>query len=293
MGIIKGGALRLFQTFLYAVNFACSAIILGIYSYFLAVLSDRDLKILNDWKAVEGLSGAAVLYTIFAVVLTSCLGGVSFFAFLAIVLDLCFCGCMVAIAVMTREGAHSCHGFVRTPLGNGPASSHGGGFDHKAVYAVSLETACKLNKAAFAVSIVAAVFFPISALMQVALVRHHKKEKRYGPGPSNNYTSGYGPRNFWRRGGKKQHTRDAELATAGGLAAGHKHDTRPSHDTNYTGSTMAPPNVATVYDKGEQPVAADNYTHAPYKNQTHGTAVNPYGYDNTKSQYPTGTATNY
>lgn len=85
MGIIKGGALRLFQTCLYALAFACSAVALGIYSYFLAVLADRDVHIPTWEKAVEGLSGAAVLYTIFAVVFTCCLGGISAFAFLAMV----------------------------------------------------------------------------------------------------------------------------------------------------------------------------------------------------------------
>jgi hypothetical protein len=32
MGIFKGGALRLFQSFLYLLAFCCAAIILGIYS---------------------------------------------------------------------------------------------------------------------------------------------------------------------------------------------------------------------------------------------------------------------
>lgn len=85
MALIKGGFLRIFQTFLYALAFLCAAVILGIYSYFLATLADRNAFIANWVKAVEGISGAAVLYTIFAVVLTCCLGGISFFAFLAIV----------------------------------------------------------------------------------------------------------------------------------------------------------------------------------------------------------------
>lgn len=85
MGIVKGGALRLFQTFLYALAFCCAAVILGIYSYFLSVLADRNFAIPTYEKAVEGLSGAAVLYLIFAVVLTCCLGGIQIFAFLAMV----------------------------------------------------------------------------------------------------------------------------------------------------------------------------------------------------------------
>lgn len=77
--------------------------------------------------------------------------------------------------------------------------------------------------------------------MQVALARHHKKEKRYGPSPANNYTSGRS-RGFFRRGRKNKNAalRDPEVAAgAGTLATGPAHDVRPSHDTAYTGSTVA------------------------------------------------------
>lgn len=85
MALIKGGFLRLFQTFLYFLAFLCAAVILGIYSYFLATIADRNGNIMTWVKAVEGISGAAVLYTIFATVLTCCLGGISILAFTAIV----------------------------------------------------------------------------------------------------------------------------------------------------------------------------------------------------------------
>jgi hypothetical protein len=42
MGLVKGGFLRLLQTALYALIFCCTAIILGIYSYFLSVLANRN-----------------------------------------------------------------------------------------------------------------------------------------------------------------------------------------------------------------------------------------------------------
>jgi len=58
--------------------------VLGLYSYFLATQSQHDVAIPNWEKAVEGISGAGVLYTIFAVLLTCFLGGKKFFAFLAI-----------------------------------------------------------------------------------------------------------------------------------------------------------------------------------------------------------------
>ena len=77
--------------------------------------------------------------------------------------------------------------------------------------------------------------------------RNHKKEKRFGPGPSNDYTSGSGKKApFWKRKNNKTH--DAELAAVAGGAAlaeekHHHHkngNVRPSHDTALTGSTAAP-----------------------------------------------------
>ena len=91
------------------------------------------------------------------------------------------------------------------------------------------------------------VLFLLSAVIQLLLGKHHKKEKRYGPGPSNNYTSGSGStkKPFWKR--NKKTTRDAELGAVGvGAVAAvdhHKHskDIRPSNDTALTGSTAATP----------------------------------------------------
>lgn len=155
-----GTALKAIQTFLYAIEFCCAAIILGLYSYFLSVLADRDAPISNETKAVEGLSGAAVLYTIFAVLLTCFLGGKMFFAFLGIVFDLLFTGAFIAIAVLTRDGAHSCSGRVNTPLGSGPhTAKEGFGSEdqgNQITYSVSLGTACRMNTACFAVAVAGA-----------------------------------------------------------------------------------------------------------------------------------------
>lgn len=78
------------------------------------------------------------------------------------------------------------------------------------------------------------LLFILTAILQFLLIRHHKKEKRYGPSPSNNYTSGAGRTPFWKRNRNKHATRDAELASApaaGGFG-------RPSHDTGYTDTTV-------------------------------------------------------
>ncbi|KAF1991475.1 hypothetical protein K402DRAFT_388874 [Aulographum hederae CBS 113979] len=296
MGKLAGGALRLFQTALYALTFCCAAIILGIYSYFLAILADHDRRIPTWEKAVEGLSGVAVVYLIFAVVMTCCLGGVTFFAFLAIVFDVLLCGAMIAIAVMTRDGADSCSGFVETPIGNGLSNSNslegfgengfGTGDGENVTYASSLGTACTLNKVCFAVSIIGAFLFLVCALVQIFLGRHHQKEKRYGPSPANGYTAGSGGKFWQRKRGPKTtndaYAKDAEVGVAGShLAPGHDNTVRPSHDTAYTGSTMASPTNGTYTGNKYEPTpampAAGGYHTAPQ-----GSGVNPYGYDNTR-----------
>ncbi|KAK3080885.1 hypothetical protein LTS18_012234 [Coniosporium uncinatum] len=291
MAKFAGAALRIGQTILYALEFCCAGIILGIFSYFLSVLADRNVSIPTWEKAVEGLSGAAVIYLIFAVILTCFLGGIAFFAFLGIVLDVLFCGAMIAIAVMTRHGANSCSGNVNTPLGTGQSNSNtlggyggngfGTGANQNLTYAASLGFACRLNTVAFAVSIIAAVLFLVSALVQLFIGKHHKKEKRYGPSPSNDYTSGSGNR-FWKRKSKDPRTthgaydKDTELGTTGALAPAAV-DVRPSHDTAYTGSTVGAGNHMHASNKYEPPATAGYYT-APV-----GSSVNPYGYDNTRT----------
>ncbi len=165
MAKFGGLALKSLQTILYGLTFICAALILGIYSYFLAVLADRSLPIAVWKQAVEGISGFAVLYLIFAVILTCFLGGIGFFAFLAIVLDILFVGAFIALAVLTRDGVDSCRGQVETPIGNGPANSgdpgygrngFGFGSDNNATYAPDLGFACRLNKVAFAAAIIGA-----------------------------------------------------------------------------------------------------------------------------------------
>lgn len=254
-----GAALKFGSTALYAIEFCCAGIILGIYSYFLAVQADRNVGIPTWQKAVTGLAGGVVLYTIFAVVLTCCLGGKTIFAFLAMVFNLLCCGAMVAVAVMTRDGADSCSGNVNTPLGNGDSSLKDGfsnGNDNREItYSVSLGTACRLNSASFAVAILGAILFLFSLVLQIFLGRHHKKEKKYGPSPSNGYTKGSGVK-FWQRGrrNKNAHLRDPEVAAvpppaAGGLGVPATHDYRASHDTAYTGSTVAAPGAGYEHNK--------------------------------------------
>lgn len=163
MAVIGGALLRLTATGLRAIQLLASILVLGVYSYFLAILADHHLPIAKWEKAVEGISGAAVLYGFFCVFLTLFLGGISFFAFLAIVLDICFIAGYVAIAYYNRGGAHSCSGTVNTPLGSGPSNSKAAGYGangfgfgktENVTYAPNLGRACKLEKAVFAVAII-------------------------------------------------------------------------------------------------------------------------------------------
>ena len=93
-------------------------------------------------KAVEGISGGACIYTAFATLLTCFLGGLTFFAFLAILLDICFLGAFIAIAILARGGVHTSG--VNSPLGNRKTRD------------------AKLQTAAFAVAIIGALVLPIA-----------------------------------------------------------------------------------------------------------------------------------
>jgi hypothetical protein len=152
-----GLALRGVSWFLRVIEFCCAAIILGIFSYFLATLHNHGLQIDTYIRAVEGISGAAVLYTVFALLLVCFLGGIAFLSAIAMLLDLAFCGAFIYISWATRGGASSCNGNVNTPFGSGNTNTNnrvaGGNSGFTAL--PSLREACKLETATFSVAIVA------------------------------------------------------------------------------------------------------------------------------------------
>ncbi|KAL8989866.1 MAG: hypothetical protein Q9169_008261 [Polycauliona sp. 2 TL-2023] len=301
--VSKGGvALKGVTTFLRILELLGSILILGITSYWLAVLSRRDELIPTWQKAVEGIAGGAVLYTAFAVLLTVFLGGKTFFAFLAILLDFLFIAGFVAIAILTRGGTDSCSGDnPPSPIGSGE------------------RTSCRLQTAVLAVAIAMAIAFLISLVLQVLLSRHHKKEKRFGPGPSNHYTSGSAKKQpFWKRnktpktnrdsyqsGGfatenvghtngttpttkkqpfwkrNKKPTTDTEMGAAGsGAAAGaliteekHRHDNRKSYETGVTGTTAHSQPVGAAYGGPNDRYNAPDVAHT----NNHGNYAAPHG----------------
>lgn len=252
MGLIKGGFLRLFQTLLYALCFCCAGVIVAIYGYFLYVLSKDNLYIYKQWEAVEGLAGAAVIYTMFAVLLTCCLAGVTLFSLVGLILDLLFCGAMIAIAYFSREGASSCSGYIKTPLGNGESTDTAPGTN------VSLRRACKLNTAVFAVAIIAAVLFLLTAIMQLVIARSHKNEKRNNTNDDDAYVH---EKNYDHNQLGAAGYPTTQATTHEGL--------RPSNETGLTGSTVAAPaSGAAILDRHQHKNPVDDRgfhgDHAPH-----------------------------
>lgn len=225
MGAATGIALRGMQFFLRIVQFCCAAIVLALFSYFLATLNNHNLAIGTWVRAVEGISGAAVLYTILALLALCCLAGRSFPSFITMLFDVAFIGGFIYIAWANRNGASSCNGIVDTPYGTGDADTNVGDNGHGGFTQLpSLRQACRMQTACLAVSIVAIIFFALTPIVSLALVRHRRKENRYGPSPANDYTQGYGrPKKFgWFGLGRKR-------GDAG--AAGPNPDALPQHTT--------------------------------------------------------------
>lgn len=129
----------------------------------------------------------------------------------------------------------------------------------------------------------------MSALVEFALVRNRRKEKRFGPGPANGYTSGYGSkrrRGIFGFGRKRGMTNDSNTLPE------HTHpaDVRDSYATEQTrvGDSHGDGTAANGYNKyGESgftraPAASPN----PYYGGPHtapaahaAPAVNPYRSD--------------
>ncbi|KAI9158688.1 membrane-associating domain-containing protein [Paramyrothecium foliicola] len=219
MGTKAGFGLKLLQWIIRGVQFLSSALILGVYSYFLATLHNHGLGSSTTVRAVAGISGAATLYTLLALLLLCCVAGLTFTSFLAIILDVAFIGAFIYVAVANRDGAGSCDGYVDTPFGRGNSGDTAEGNRDGFTALPSFRTACRLQTACLAVAIISIIFFILSILMEVALARHHRKEKRFGPSPHNNYTSGAGDRparggffaRMFRRKGTAKPTHDDYL----------------------------------------------------------------------------------
>jgi hypothetical protein len=124
--------------------------------------------------------------------------------------------------------------------------------------------------------------FLFSALFQLWLARHHRREKRYGPSPANNYGKGSGVRFFQRKKGERSaHAAAAKDAEAGAFTSNGVHGTNGHNTDGVTGATDG----TYVGNKYETPLTEPHHSGVPtaggYHTAPTGTAVNPYGYDKT------------
>lgn len=156
MGLKTGLALKFLQWFIRGIQFCCASIILALFSYFLAVMANHNYSIHNWIRAVEGISGIAVVYTALGLLLLCCVAGHPFTSFIAIALDICFIGGFIYIAAVNGPtGTSSCSGHVDTVFGSGNADTNvpdngTNGFTSLP----SMRQACKMQTAVLAVSIV-------------------------------------------------------------------------------------------------------------------------------------------
>lgn len=108
------------------------------------------------------------------------------------------------------------------------------------------------------------LFFLVSALVEVALARHHRKAKRFGPGPGNNYTSGYA-----RRGG------------VGGFLSRFRRNKKGSDEPD----SDLPAHTTPAQLDGRQSYATDatavgHHDHSPYASGDYSKHETGYGYAN-------------
>jgi hypothetical protein len=147
----------------------------------------------------------------------------------------------------------------------------------KACYAVAIlgmQVYPQKKNAVWSANMPASFIFLISAFTQVWLGRRHVRDKRYGPSPANDYTSGSGIRWFRRRGGAR-----SAHAAAVKEAAPEGAFTRASA-TDGGGPRLNPyDREEPVVDNGPQRYS-EVYHAGGYHTAPTGAAVNPYsGYN--------------
>ncbi|KAM3560509.1 hypothetical protein MY1884_002898 [Beauveria asiatica] len=174
--------LKTVQWLIRLVQLLCAVIILGIYSYLLAALANHNLPTPTNVRAVEGVVGVAVAYALLGLLLLCCCAGRTLASFVAMCFDFAFLAAYIFVAVANKNGAGSCTGEVTTVFGKGKAEDTldaGGGFTKIPSY----RTACKLETACLAIAIIAIFFYIFSIFVELALARHHHREKRLANSP--------------------------------------------------------------------------------------------------------------
>ncbi|CEJ81105.1 hypothetical protein VHEMI01251 [[Torrubiella] hemipterigena] len=174
------------------LQLCCAVIVLSLYSYFLVTLADHKMDISQNMRAVEGIAGAAVLYTIIGLLVTCCVAGLPLMSFFAMLFDLAFACAFIFVAVANKNGSGSCTGDVTTPYTT----------PNKTTRTISSlpsdHNACKMETACLAVSILSIFFFIFSIAAELALARGRYRSRRFPRGDPDQY---YGPDESGRKPG--------------------------------------------------------------------------------------------
>lgn len=154
MGAKSGFTLKLLQWFNRGIQFLCCALILALTSYFLAAMSNHNINIPINIRAVEGISGIGVIYSAFGVLLVCCIAGFTLTSFLAIVLDVAFVGAFIYVATVYRRGTSCSGSTVDTVFGSGAPDARVSSNRNGGVPLPTYRTACRMETANLAVAIV-------------------------------------------------------------------------------------------------------------------------------------------
>lgn len=151
-----GAGLKFIQWIIRAIQFCCSVVVLGVYSYFLATLLNHGKDVPDLIKAVEGISAIGTVYTLLSLVLVCCLSSRPFPSFVFMVVDGGFVAAYIYIAAANRAGAGTC-------AGNGIETVYGTGDDvavpdlgDGAMALPTFGTTCRLETVCLSASIIAA-----------------------------------------------------------------------------------------------------------------------------------------
>lgn len=125
MGASSGLAgLKCLQWTFRAIQFGCSVVVLGVYSYFLATMISHGMSVPTNVRAVVGISAVGTIYALLGILLVCCCAGFPAPSFISMILDIGLAGAFIYVAVANRAGSSSCAGnSVDSVYGTGDAGA--------------------------------------------------------------------------------------------------------------------------------------------------------------------------
>jgi len=157
-----------------------SLYILAISAYHVERVHRFDLTLSGRGYAIIVISGVGILYSSF----TLFSGFLPHFLFILFIpLEIILCGGFIAVSVLLRSAAEA-------NCSNPGSSLRRLWSTSGTIYQGNVRPQCEVDKGAFAVAIANAVLYLLLAITSYAIFRHHRRNRAFGPGPSNNYGTG-------------------------------------------------------------------------------------------------------